>query len=150
MASYLSEEEYKAKYEAIKAENASKERKRKLKEEKKKSRFKRKTVKPPKVKLFKKVSTSKLLMYGLIFLCLEIVIFCQYAIIVLQDASAMIALIGIPATLVTAMLGYFSKSKKENSAGGIVYETAMAEKNKQNETVQTHVDFPVDTEETKG
>ena len=39
----------------------------------------------------------------------------------------MYALIGIPATIIPIVLGYYSKSKAENTAGGITYDMAMME-----------------------
>lgn len=135
---HISKEEYEIELAKIKAENASKERKRKLDEEKQKGKVKRE---------FKMPSMSKLLMFGLIALCLQIVFFVEYATMQLQDASALYALIGIPAAIVAAMLGYFSKSKAENTASGIVYETAM--KKLELEANQTHTDTFTE-EEAKG
>lgn len=113
-SSYLSEKEYEARMNKIKEHNASKQRKQKLKEEKRKHMPK-----------FKLPSTSKLVLLGAILLCLEIVIFCEYVMIALGDTSAMYVLIGIPATLIPVIWGYYSKSKAENTSGGIVFETAM-------------------------
>lgn len=75
----------------------------------------------------KKISTSKALLLGVIFLCLEIVFYCEYLMLVLKDTSALYVLIGIPASLIPVILGYFYKSKNENTEGGIVYETVMHE-----------------------
>lgn len=58
-------------------------------------------------------------------MCFQIVLFCEYAIITLADASAMYALIGIPVALAPIIWGYYSKSKAENTSGGIVYDMAM-------------------------
>lgn len=115
---YLSEKEYTARLKEIQTRNESKERKRKLKEEKNKFR--------PKIKL---PSTSKLILLVVILLCLEIVFFCQYVMIEFGDTSALYTLIGIPVTLVPTIWGYYSKSKAENTAGGITYDMAMAEMN---------------------
>ena len=112
--SFISEKEYETRMKKIKCYNASKERKRKLREAKRKHM--------PKLKL---PSTSKLILFGAVLLCLEIVIFCEYVMIALGDTSAMYVLIGIPATLIPIIWGYFSKAKAENTAGGIVFETAM-------------------------
>lgn len=46
-----------------------------------------------------------------------------------HDTSFLYVLAGIPATLVPTILGYYSKSKSENTAGGIVFETAVANMN---------------------
>ena len=75
----------------------------------------------------KPLSTSKLILLGMILLCLQIVFFCEYAMLTLGDTSAMYVLIGIPAALAPIIWGYYGKSKAENVAGGIVYESAMAE-----------------------
>jgi len=81
------------------------------------------------------MSTSKLLLWGVIFLCLEIVIYCEFIMYSLKDTSALYVLIGIPAALIPVILGYFYKSKNENTEGGIVYETVMHEIKNQNETI---------------
>lgn len=62
-------------------------------------------------------------------MCLEIIVFCQYAMLEFGDTSALYALIGIPAVLVPTIWGYYSKSKAENTAGGITYDMAMLEVN---------------------
>ena len=111
---FLSEKEYEARIRRIKRDNISKERKRKLKEEK--GKYKAKLKLP---------STSKLILLGAILLCLQIVIYCEYAMITTGDTSAMYVLIGIPATLVPVIWGYYSKAKAENTAGGITYDMAM-------------------------
>jgi hypothetical protein len=120
--SYISEKEFNSRLKTIRVQNASKKRKEMLKAEKDKYKPK-----------FKLPSTSKLVLLGVILLCIEIVIFCEYVMIVLGDTSAMYALIGIPATLVPIVWGYYSKSKAENTAGGIVYETAIQSKQDINE-----------------
>lgn len=116
--SYLSEKEYATRLKRVQMDNESKERKRKLREEKNKFR--------PQIKL---PSTSKLVLLVVILLCLEIVFFCQYVMIEFGDTSALYTLIGIPVTLVPTIWGYYSKSKAENTAGGITYDMAMAEMN---------------------
>lgn len=45
----------------------------------------------------------------------------------LCDLSQAYALLGIVASLAPVIFGYYSKSKAENTEGGIVYETAMKE-----------------------
>lgn len=121
----ISEKEYDYRMRQIKRENLARERARKLKEEKKKGRVKHKLP-----------STSKLILLGMIALCVQIVIFCEYAMMTLYDASSLYVLIGIPAALAPIIWGYYSKSKAENTEGGIVYDMAMAEMQTQNETHQ--------------
>lgn len=111
----ISEKEYNLRMKQIQRENEAKERARKLKEEKRKGKPKRKLP-----------STSKLILLGMILLCVQIVIFCEYAMMTLYDASSLYVLIGIPAALAPIIWGYYSKSKAENTVGGIVYDTAMA------------------------
>lgn len=120
---YISEKEFNFRMKEIQKENLSKERARKLKDEKRKGKQKRKLP-----------STSKLILLGMILLCVQIVIFCEYAMMTLYDASSLYVLIGIPAALAPIIWGYYSKSKAENTVGGIVYDTAMAEMQMQNET----------------
>ena len=121
MFGFLSDEQYKARMERIKLRNKSKERKRKLKKEKGKLNYK---ISLP--------STSKLILLGVILLCLQIVIFCEYTMITLGDTSAMYVLIGIPATLIPTIMSYYNKAKAENTKNGIVYDLAMMEKMNQN------------------
>lgn len=125
---YISEREYNKKLRNIQDKNASKERKRKLKEEK--NKYKHKTKLP---------STSKLILLGVILLCLQIVIFCEYVMITLGDTSSLYVLIGVPTTLIPIIWGYYSKSKAENTVGGITYDMAMRE-NEQNQNYENICD----------
>lgn len=113
---YLTDSQYQNQMKKIQMENKQKERRRRLRKEKNKYK--------PKLKL---PTTSKLLLIGAVLLCLEIVIFCEYVMIKLQDSSSIYVLIGIPASLIPIILGYFYKSKAENTSGGIVFETAMSQ-----------------------
>ena len=122
---HVSKKEYGIQMQGIKKDNISKERKYRLNEEKKKFRLK-----------FKLPSTSKLVLFIVFLMCIEILVFSQWAMIKLGDISAMYTLIGVPAALVPITLGYYWKSKNENTTGGIVYDMAMAERNqnKSNDT----------------
>lgn len=113
---YLTDKKYRNQMRKIKQINLQKRKLYKLKAEKEKKKRK-----------FKLPSTSKLLLLGAVLLCLEIVIFCEYVMLKFQDTSALYVLIGIPASLIPVILGYFYKSKAENTSGGIVYETAMSQ-----------------------
>lgn len=113
---YLSKQEYEKKLAAIRRDNASIARKRSLKKERTKYRCK---LKIP--------STSKLLLWTAILLCVEIIWFCEFAFAVTKDTSFLYVLAGVPTTLVPTILSYYHKSKCENTAGGIVYETAMSQ-----------------------
>lgn len=113
---YMTKTEFKKKLDKIQRDNIDKKLKQRLEEEKKKYKKKRKLP-----------STSKLILIGAVVLCLQIIIFCEYMMWKTGDLSAMYVLIGIAASLTSLVLGYFLKSKYENTAGGIVYETAMEE-----------------------
>lgn len=73
-------------------------------------------------------STSKIVLIVAAILCVEILFFCQYMILKTGDTNALYAMVGTIATLATVVLGYFVKSTRENTAGGLVYESTMAEK----------------------
>lgn len=125
---YISEKEFNFRMKEIQRENLSKERERRLKYEKQKGKQK-----------LKLPSTSKLILLGMILLCVQIVIFCEYAMMTLYDASSLYVLIGIPAALAPIIWGYYSKAKAENTAGGIVYDTAMAEMQMRTETTEDEI-----------
>lgn len=120
----ITEEEYKKKLEYLQLVNEHKKRKRELRAEKYKY-F-------PKLRL---PSTSKLILAGVFLMCFEVLAFSQYAMIVLGDASALYALIGIPAALIPVCLGYYSKAKAENTVGGIKYDSVVNNSTTNEETV---------------
>lgn len=131
---YISKKEFESQMRKIKFENESKERKQKLREEKRK--YKSKSKLPP---------TSKLVLLVVFLICIEILIFSQYAMIETGDISALYTLIGVPVTLVPICIAYMIKSKAENSVGGIVYETAMAQLNQANLNFGTDGQIEQDT-----
>lgn len=111
---YLSKQKYEKKLARIKMNNVSIARKRNLIKEQ--------------FKLFPKLkmpSTSKLLLWTAVLLCVEIIAFCEIAFVMTRDTSFLYALIGVPTTLVPTICSYYHKSKCENTEGGIVFETAM-------------------------
>lgn len=114
---YLSQTKYEEEMKRLQSINASKERKMKLDAERNK------------LKPHIKISASKLIVAAMILLNVQIVLFVEYAMIKWGDFSAAYALIGIPATLIPTIYGYYSKAKAENTKNGIVYETAMAQLN---------------------
>ena len=112
----MTEEKFQKELKEVQLKNKKIEYKNKLKAEKNKYKHK-----------FKLPSTSKLVLLVVFLMCIEILIFSQYAMIRLGDISAMYTLIGVPVTLVPVTLGYYWKSKNENTVGGITFETAMME-----------------------
>ena len=90
----------------------------------------------------KKISTTKIILFVVFLICIEILVFCEIMMDKYGDMSAMYALISVPVTLVPIVLGYLIKSKAENTQHGITYEIAMLEK--QQELQQSMNDAPDD------
>lgn len=76
----------------------------------------------------KKLSASKVVLAAILLICLEIIIYAEVAMYMLGDLSALYVLIGVPASMAGVAWAYFSKTKVENSEGGLIYEAAMLEK----------------------
>lgn len=110
----MTEAKYNKKLDKIKARNNEYKLKQKLKQEKNKHKKKRKPL-----------SASKLVLLGAVILCLQITLFCEYMMWKTTDLSSLYVLIGIVPSLSGVVIGYFLKSKSENTIGGIVFETAM-------------------------
>lgn len=111
---YMSDRQFEKEMEALECKNRQLEMRKALKAEKRKHFPK-----------FRKPSTSKLILLVVFLLCLEIVGFCEYAMFKWGDMSAMYVLVGMPVTFVPIVIGYFNKSRAENTEGGVIYETAM-------------------------
>lgn len=120
----ITEKQYKSELSRLEYLNKSKERNLKLKQEKNKYKN---HIKLP--------STSKLVLFGMILLCLEIVVFSEIFIYQNQDSNGLYALIGIPVALVPVIWGYYSKSKAENTKDGIVYDITMKQFDNDNSDV---------------
>ena len=86
----------------------------------------------------KKITTSKLVLGVLLasFFCIQI--FTAWATIKaielatitgIMDWTPLVTLIGSIAGSVVSLLGYYAKSAKENTTGGIVYDSAMMQYN---------------------
>ena len=110
----MTKQEYNEKLKQIKEHNKQIEMKRNLKE--------------AKVKRFqlKKPNTSKLIVFVVLLICLQILWFSEHMVNLTGDTSYMYALIGVPAALIPTILGYYAKASKENQVGGITYDTAMS------------------------
>ena len=110
----MTKQEYNEKLKQIKEQNKQIEMKRNLKE--------------AKVKRFqlKKPNTSKLIVFVVFVICLQILWFSEHMVNLTGDTSYMYALIGIPTALIPTVLGYYAKASKENQIGGITYDTAMS------------------------
>lgn len=113
---YMTKSQYDSKLKKLKKRNEEIELKRKLHEER--------------MKYFPKFtlpSTSKVVLIVSAILCLETLSFCQYMILTTGDTNALYAMVGALFTFMGIVLGYFVKSTKQNTSGGITYETAMAQ-----------------------
>mgnify|MGYP007055266189 CR=1 FL=1 len=91
--------------------------------------FKQKEEKIKQRPKFKKPSTSKIVLFIVFMICIQILWFSEHMAIVTGDTSYMYALIGVPCALIPTVLGYFHKSKCENVQGGITYDMAMSQAN---------------------
>ena len=118
----MTSREYELELKKIKAKNKQIEMKRNLK--------------AAKVKRFnwKKPNTSKLIVFVVFAICLQILWFSEHMISLTGDTSYMYSLIGIPAALIPTILGYYAKASRENQIGGITYDSAMAGLNNQQDT----------------
>lgn len=123
----MTSREYELELKKIKAKNRQIEMKQNLKAAKVK-RFN-----------FKKPNTSKLIVFVVFAICLQILWFSEHMISLTGDTSYMYALIGIPAALIPTILGYYAKASKENQVGGITYDTAMCNLESQERPVFDHV-----------
>lgn len=119
----MTSREYELELKKIKAKNRQIEMKRNLK--------------AAKVKRFnlKKPNTSKLIVFVVFAICLQILWFSEHMISLTGDTSYMYALIGIPTALIPTVISYFNKSKIENTSdSGFIYEARMAELNNQQDS----------------
>ena len=113
---YMTKSQYDSKLAKLQKKNEDIERRHKLREER--------------MKYFPKIvlpSTSKVVLIVSSILCLETLAFCQYMILNTGDTNALYAMVGALFTFMGIVLGYFVKSTKQNTTGGITYETAMAQ-----------------------
>lgn len=111
---FLSQREYDARLKQIQRMNGSRERQRRLREEERKMRI---GVKLP--------PTSKLMAIYLFAMLNVVLIYSMVVMYVLRDLSYLGVLITDIAGQVLTYFVYSNKSVKENTASGIVYETAM-------------------------
>lgn len=74
--------------------------------------------------------------FGVIAISVIVAFFSMYATIILSDSQMVVALIGALATILGSLVTYGVKSTKENTLNGIVYETAIAELQKDNKDAQ--------------
>ena len=113
---YMTKSQYDSKLAKLQKRNEDIERRRKLRKERMKHFPK-----------FVLPSTSKIVLIVSAILCLEILAFCQYMIMVTGDTNALYAMVGALFTFMPIVIGYFVKSTKENTKNGVVYETTMAQ-----------------------
>lgn len=112
----MTESRFEKKIKKAKEKNEKLRQKQKLEKIKYKYKQKRKPL-----------SASKMVLLGAVILCVQITIFCEYMMWRTMDLSSMYVLIGIVPSLSGVILGYYLKSKSENTVGGIIFETAMEE-----------------------
>lgn len=113
---YMSDVEFEEKLKKVQERNLSIERKKAIRAEQ--------TKYWPK---FKKPSTSKIALVVASLLCIEIVLYCQHIILITGDTSALTTMLGVVSAGASVLIGYFIKSKAENSRNGITFEMAMSQ-----------------------
>lgn len=113
---YMTKSQFDVKMAKAKQRNENIEYRRRLREERMK--YWPKFVLP---------STSKIVLIVAAILCVEILFFCQWMIVKTGDTNALYAMVGALVSFVPVIVSYFVKSTRENTANGIVYETAMAQ-----------------------
>lgn len=113
----MSKNQFDAKLAKVKRRNEGIEYRRRLWEER--TKYWPKFIKP---------TTSKLMLGVSAVLSFEVIIFCQYMIITTGDMSALYAMVGAAFTFLGTVLGYYAKATRQNSSGGITYESAMADR----------------------
>ena len=110
---HMSEKEFRSKMRKARLKNESAVRKMELRETKNKSKQK------------KKISTTKLIALYLFILLNVVLAFAMYMMYRLSDLTYLGVLITDIVAQVITFLIYVVKSTKENTQGGITYETAM-------------------------
>lgn len=75
----------------------------------------------------KRITTSKLAMWFILINCVAIELYSMAAMWHFGDLSALYALLGAVVGQSLTYISYNNKSCRENSRGGITYETAMSE-----------------------
>ena len=114
---YMTKSQYDSKLAKLQKRNESIERKRKLREERMK--YFPKFNMPP---------TSKIALWAGFLLMLEVIIFCQYLAIKNCDSTPLVGVVGGIGGWMSMFFSYNKKSTVENSRNGIIFETAMLEK----------------------
>ena len=123
---YMTKSQFDVKLAKAKRRNENIEYRRRLREERMK--YWPKFVLP---------STSKIVLIVAAILCVEILFFCQWMIVKTGDTNALYAMVGVITALASIVIGYFVKSTKQNTVGGITFETAMAQLGKPPATEST-------------
>lgn len=126
---YMTKSQFDSKLAKVKRRNETIEYRRRLREERMK--YWPKFILP---------STSKIVLIVAAVLCVEILFFCQWMIVKTGDTNALYAMVGVITALSSIVIGYFVKSTRENTEGGVTYLNAMA----QLEKLPASKDIPTD------
>lgn len=122
----MTQQQFQTELEKIQRRNETIEYRRRLREERWKY-----------IPKFTMPATTKIVLTVFSIICIETVFFCQYMIVKTGDTNALYGLITAIFAFMGGLLGYFVKSTKEKTVGGITYETAMAGINNQLPPTQT-------------
>lgn len=104
----MTKKEYERQLEKIKLKNRQLEMKRNLRKERMKGlpHFN-----------FKKPRTSKMVVWTVIGMCIQILLFSEYMAVKTRDTSFMYSLVAIPAALLPTVLSYMKNSRIEHQMG---------------------------------
>lgn len=122
----MTQQQFQTELEKIQRRNETIEYRRRLREERWKY-----------IPKFTMPATTKIVLTVFSIICIETVFFCQYMIVKTGDTNSLYGLITAIFAFMGGLLGYFVKSTKEKTVGGITYETAMAGINNQLPPTQT-------------
>lgn len=85
---------------------------------------------------FKIPPTSKIALWAGFLLMFEIIIFCQYLALKTYDTTPLVAIVGAIGGWISMFFSYNKKSAIENSRNGIIFETAMLNKNSEYDSTE--------------
>ena len=104
----MTKKEYERQLEKIKLKNRQLEMKRNLRKERMNGL--------PRLK-FRKPRTSKMVVWAVISMCIQILLFSEYMAVKTGDTSFMYSLVAIPAALLPTILSYMKNSRIEHQMG---------------------------------
>lgn len=118
----MTEKEFLVKDKALQEQEKSWEREKNLQERRYRLKQEKKQMKN---KDKKKIATTKLIVFFILFNCTMIEVYSMWVMYKFMDLSALYSLITAVIGESITFIAYAAKSAKENTVGGITYEKAM-------------------------